>query len=199
MIVFISWSGELSRKLGEILRTWLPGSLQYVKPYFTPEDIEKGARWNNEIAQQLSKSSIGILCLTPDNLQSPWLMFEAGALSKEMERSRICPILFELDNADLIGPLVQFQTTVFNRDDMLKLVQTVNHYSGDSQLDSDVLLSVFETWWPKLESQVQGVLDEYKRNITLRKDGNLEIRQDREVLEEVLNLEPIRITRHNET
>jgi len=54
--VFISWSGELSRKLGEALRTWLPGTLQYVRPYFTPDDIEKGTKWDSEIAKELESS-----------------------------------------------------------------------------------------------------------------------------------------------
>jgi hypothetical protein len=49
MRVFISWSGNLSRQLGEALRKWLPSALQYVKPYFTPADIDKGARWASEI------------------------------------------------------------------------------------------------------------------------------------------------------
>ena len=61
--VFISWSGELSRKLGEALRTWLPASLQYVKPYFSPEDIEKGTKWNTEIAKELETSNVGVICL----------------------------------------------------------------------------------------------------------------------------------------
>ena len=81
--VFISWSGDLSRKLGETLRDWLPSALQYVKPYFTPEDIEKGAKWSSEIAKELESANIGIICLTRDNTEKPWILFEAGALSKE--------------------------------------------------------------------------------------------------------------------
>ena len=42
--VFISWSGDLSRQLAEALYNWLPGVLQYVKPYFSPDDVEKGAK-----------------------------------------------------------------------------------------------------------------------------------------------------------
>ncbi len=44
MKVFISWSGNNSKKLGETLRDWLPAVLQVVKPYFTPSDTEKGTR-----------------------------------------------------------------------------------------------------------------------------------------------------------
>ena len=80
MRIFISWSGDLSRELGEAIRDWLPGVLQSVKPFFTPNDIEKGARWNKDISNELEQSSFGIFCLTKENLSRPWIMFEAGAL-----------------------------------------------------------------------------------------------------------------------
>ena len=83
--VFISWSGPLSQKLGEALRNWLPSALQFVKPYFSPEDIEKGAKWGSEIAKELETSNIGVICLTRDNTEKPWILFEAGALSKSLE------------------------------------------------------------------------------------------------------------------
>ena len=86
MKVFISWSGEMSNQIGEIIRSWLPSMLQSVKPYFTPSDIEKGARWNTEIAQELEDSKIGILCITRENLNSAWLLFEAGALSNKLNK-----------------------------------------------------------------------------------------------------------------
>ena len=76
--VFISWSGDLSRKLGEALREWLPAALQYVKPYFSPEDIQKGTKGDTEIARQLESADIGVICLTLDNLEKPWILFEAG-------------------------------------------------------------------------------------------------------------------------
>ena len=122
MEIFISWSGELSKELGEIFSKWIPAVLQVVKPYFTPDDIEKGSRWSNEIAKELQESEIGIIVLTRDNLLNSWIMFEAGALSKQMETSKICVILFGLENTDLVGPLVQFQTTSFKKGDMKKLV-----------------------------------------------------------------------------
>jgi len=77
MKIFISWSGELSKDLGEVIRKWIPSVLQAVRPYFTPNDIEKGARWSSHIATELQDSRIGIFCLTQENLNSAWMMFEA--------------------------------------------------------------------------------------------------------------------------
>jgi len=71
MKVFISWSGDLSKCLAEVLRQWLPAVIQAVKPYYSPDDITKGARWTTEIAKELEEASLGIICLTQDNLEGP--------------------------------------------------------------------------------------------------------------------------------
>lgn len=180
--VFISWSGELSRKLGEALRKWLPGVLQYVKPYFTPDDIEKGAKWNSDIARELEEANIGLMCLTRDNTEKPWILFEGGALSKSFEQSRVCPILFNLDITDLKGPLTSFQTTRFNRDDFRRLVETINNAADEGKLEPQVLESVFEMWWPKLEQQVSDILSSHTE------DNPEPHRTDRDILEEMLML-----------
>lgn len=180
--VFISWSGELSRKLGETLRDWLPSALQYVKPYFTPEDIEKGAKWSSEIAKELENSNIGIICLTRDNTEKPWILFEAGALSKSIEKGRVCTLLFDLDPADVKGPLTNFQGTRFIREDFKRLVTTINSAAGDARLDASVLEGVFEMWWPQLETKVSQILK------THDKGSKKEKRSDRDILEELLEL-----------
>src|SRR5215831_199016 len=82
MKVFIHWSGDRSKQLAEAIHWWLPNVLQFVKPYFSPADIEKGARWANDISKELEQSKIGIIAMTEENLASPWIMFEAGAISK---------------------------------------------------------------------------------------------------------------------
>jgi len=180
--VFISWSGELSKKLAEEVRLWLPGVLQFVKPYFTPNDIEKGTRWSTEIAGELESSNAGIICLTKDNLNKPWILFEAGALSKNFGKANVCTILFNLDNADLTGPLTSFQSTKFDKTDFKKLLTTINNTGGDSKLESAVLNDVFEMWWPKLEAKIKEIL----QNHVSESDDKL--RSEREILEEVLEL-----------
>jgi hypothetical protein len=45
------------------------------------------------------------VCLTPDNIDSPWIHFEAGALSRALESAKLCPLLFGMDPTDLTGRL----------------------------------------------------------------------------------------------
>lgn len=182
MNVFISWSGTDSKKLGEALRNWLPAVLQLVKPYFTPSDIEKGTRWDSEIAKELESSEVGILCVTRDNLHSDWIMFEAGALSKSLDKAHVCPVLFGIQNTDLAGPLRQFQTTQFEKEEFRKLVSLINAKLGENKLAGKVLDSVFEKWWPELETEVNKILAELD-------EGDREpIRSERELLVEILEL-----------
>ncbi|MBF6058592.1 TIR domain-containing protein [Thiomicrorhabdus heinhorstiae] len=180
--VFISWSGDLSNKLADAVRQWLPGVLQFVKPYFTPSDIEKGTKWASGIAGELESSDIGIICLTKENLTKPWILFESGALSKNLENSRVCTLLFGIDSTDLKGPLTTFQTTRFEKSDFKKLVKTINNTGGDNKLEDNVLEQVFEMWWEKLENQISEILRNHQDS------EETEHRSERDILEEILEL-----------
>jgi len=182
MKVFISWSGKTSKALAEILREWLPSVIQAVKPYFSPDDITKGSRWNTEVSKELEESGVGIICLTRDNLVEPWIMFEAGALSKNLDKSRVCPILFDVDPTDIKGPLVQFQASRFNKEDIKKVLKMINLQLGDTKLPSQVLDDVFHMWWPKLNEKVQQALS---KSDTTDKHT---MRSERDLLEEILTL-----------
>jgi len=181
MKVFISWSGPVSKRVAESIRDWLPGVLQLVTPYFTPSDIEKGGRWANDIAKELSSAELGILCITRDNIHSDWILFEAGALSKSLDKSFVCPILFGINNTDLAGPLKQFQTTEFTKSDFHKLITVINGRLGEQKLPAKTLDNVFEKWWPDLEDKINEILS----SITIV-DGP--VRGDREVIDEILLL-----------
>ncbi len=181
MKVFISWSGQLSQKLGEVFKEWLPGVLQSVKPYFTPADIEKGSRWATDIAKELEQAKIGIFIFTRENLDSQWMMFEAGAISKTLDTTKVCPLLFGLDNSDFKGPLTQFQTSQFSKIDVRKLIRTINANLGEQKLEEKVVDDVFEMWWPRLEVKINKILEENKVD-------NTSVRNDRELLEEMLAL-----------
>lgn len=182
MKVFISWSGQTSKNIAEIFRQWIPSVIQSVKPYYSPDDITKGTRWGTEIAKELDESKIGIICLTKDNLQSPWIMFEAGALSKNIDKSKVCPLLFGVDPTDIQGPLIQFQAAKFTKDEMKKVVKMMNNELGDHALATEVFENVFEMWWPKLNEKIESELTK-----SIKSNGK-EIRQERDILEEILTL-----------
>jgi len=184
MKVFISWSGNTSKRVAEAIRDWLPTVLQTVKPYFTPSDIEKGTRWSTDIAQELDDSKAGIFCVTKDNINSQWLMFEAGAISKKIDQSLVCPILIGLENSDINGPLTQFQTTLFEKNDFKKLISDLNKANTENTLEESVLHTVFETFWPELEKKILSTIKE--DGVDISKDVG--IRSDREVIEEILDL-----------
>ena len=119
MKVFISWSGHRCGQVASALRDWLPGVLQVIEPWLSSEDLPLGARWADEIARALQSTDVGIICLTPENLQSPWLMYEAGALSKRVSESLVCTYALDIPPTEISGPLAQFQSTIAQREDML--------------------------------------------------------------------------------
>ena len=101
MKVFISWSGDRSHKVALVLEEWLRSVIQAVEPYVSSKDIDKGARWFSDISVELEKADFGIVCITPENQKEPWIAFEAGALAKKLNQSRVCPFVIELGKTDL--------------------------------------------------------------------------------------------------
>ena len=59
----------------------------------------------------------GIICVTEVNQENPWLNFEAGALAKTLNQSRVCPYLIGMRPSDLKGPLSQFQSIHADKND----------------------------------------------------------------------------------
>jgi hypothetical protein len=142
------------------------------------EDIDKGALWYFDIASNIELSHFGIICLTSDNIESPWIHFEAGALSKKMDKSRVCPYLFGIDPSVIKGPLVLFQAAISNKGDTRKLLQSINQALAESALSSEKLDKAFERWWPDLEIRLE--------DISKVRDQPLPRRSEVELLEEIL-------------
>lgn len=186
MKVFISWSGARSKKVALIFRDWLPTVIQAIEPFVSSEDIEKGSRWNTDIAQELKESSFGLICVTKDNLSAPWLNFEAGALSKSIDNSYVAPLLFDVKPSELKGsPISQFQATSFTEDDMKRLIETLNSAAGEC-LTPTRLNKAFELCYPDLEKSLEEL-----RAASIEEDGD-EIEEktkqnlDPNILEELL-------------
>jgi hypothetical protein len=150
MDLFLSWSGEKSRRVGSLLRNWLPQVLHAVQPWMSDEDIAAGERWSRRIASALQKARYGILVLTPENLDASWVLFEAGALSRMLTAGRLAPYLVGVDHGQLPGPLQQFQAARADRDGTWKLIRAIN-LQCDPSLTYAVIRRRFDRLWPELE------------------------------------------------
>lgn len=158
-MVFLSWSGDRSQRVAMALRGWLPTVIQEVKRFISSEDIPKGALWAPQLFEVLKDVNFGILCLTPENLSAPWLHFEAGALSKGLDTSRVCPLLVGMDTEDVEYPLAAFNMTVSTKKDINRLIQGMNNALPEP-LDNAILTTMFETFWPRLDAQLREVESE---------------------------------------
>ncbi|HVG90470.1 MAG TPA: hypothetical protein VNB54_03170, partial [Alphaproteobacteria bacterium] len=125
--------------------------------FLSSSDIDKGARWRTEIASRLEKAKAGIICLTPSNMQSEWILFEAGALSKTLADTYVCTLLIDMKPTDVTGPLAQFQATTTSEADMLQLVKTLNSKLGESGVPPAQLEKAFKLMWPELNKQIENL------------------------------------------
>lgn len=158
MKVFISWSGAASRAAAELLRVYLPCMLQEIRPFVSSHDLASGTRWSAELSKELDEAAFGVICLTPDNLHSDWILFEAGALTKHVEGRACCLLLQDLGPADVSGPLAQFQNRTFERTEVAKLLADLNTLLPNP-LPEPNLRMIFDKWWPEIETQMQAAYE----------------------------------------
>ncbi|MFV0393077.1 MAG: TIR domain-containing protein [Coprobacillaceae bacterium] len=185
MKVFLSWSGEKSQRIALIFKEWLPSVIQSIEPYVSSEDIDKGTRWSSDIAKELENSSFGIVCVTKENIEAPWLSFEAGALSKTINKSFVSPFLFDIKRSEVHGPILQFQSTIFQKEDIKRLMNTMNKACGKSSISEKRFNKAFDVWYPTLESELHKLDTDTSYPKMKKTSTNIHAE---EVLEEILDL-----------
>jgi len=178
MRVFISWSGDVSRAVAEALRDWLPLVLHYVEPWMSEMDINAGERWADSVANELETSNFGIICITRENANSPWILFEAGALAKSMKGSKVIPLLFDIDFREISGPLAQFQAKKLEKAGVGEVVQAINRMA-DTPDDVSRATQLFEALWSQLEAAIQSIPTDSEPARRSRPEG--------EILEELVS------------
>ena len=180
MKVFISWSGKRSKETADMLCTWIRQVVQSAETWIS-SDIEKGTRWNEKVNKELEDTKVGIICLNRENLTSEWILFEAGALSKTSD-AHVCTFLLDINPTDIKPPLGQFQHTLFSKEDIRKLIHTINNKiisQKEKTISEKDIDEIFENNWHRLEEK----LNEIKNQDTKTLEPT---RTDRELLEEIL-------------
>lgn len=181
MKVFISWSGQRSKVVAELISDWLKCVIQASQPWISTRDIDRGAIWFSEINDKLKDVSVGVVCLTQENKGKPWILFETGALAKGLSTNRVCTFLIDLNPEDLQDPLAQFNHTTPNVQSVWELVRTINACLNDKALDERILKQVFDTYWPQFETKFESAL---KQNPP---EEDTPPRTEQDILSEILN------------
>lgn len=159
--VFISWSGNKSHKVAQALREWLPLIyLDKIDPFLSSHDIAAGSRGGDTIASRLGQCRVGIFCLTGENLLAPWILFEAGAISKVVGESFVCTYLMGIDVSHLDPPLSQFQASLADKEGTKRIVETIHKALGESAPGVQLVERSFEAVWNGLKQELQSIESE---------------------------------------
>ena len=162
--VFISWSGEKSKAVAKLLKTWISDMIQAIDPWVSDDNLERGVIWFSEISKALREVDVGIICLTEENKNAPWILFETGALSGGADDPRICTFLVDLDPADVQQPLSQYNHTFPTKESLYSLIKTLNSKLDKDQLDTAKLNRIFEHSWTEFETKFNEILKQYGDN-----------------------------------
>lgn len=181
MKVFVSWSGQRSKAVAELISDWIKCVLQASQPWISTRDIDKGAIWFSEISDQLKDTAAGIVCLTQENKNKPWILFETGALAKGLSTNRVCTFLIDLESSDIEDPLAQFNHTFPERTSMWGLISSLNSCLEMNRLDERILRQVFDTYWPQFEHRFAEVI------AGTPQAANVEPRSEQSILAEILS------------
>jgi hypothetical protein len=143
--VFIGWSGSRTRDVAQALGYWLKCLSLDVEPWVSTVDLRPGRPWWEELEVQLQSSDAGILCISPDNVNSPWLHFEAGALARSVARKLIIPYAIDMDPSAIPHPIGFFQAAAANHDDTFRMISglfasILVEYDRDS--------NILDVFWP---------------------------------------------------
>lgn len=101
------------------------------------------------------------------------------------EKSYVSPFLFDIKRAEIDGPVLQFQSTICEREDIKKLLKTINKACGDEKLSDERLDKAFDVWYPKLEENLDSL-----RGEEVEESDSAETSPDhsQQMLEEILEL-----------
>lgn len=132
-IIFISWSGSNTKQYAIALKSVLetvifPKNETGLECFVSDEDIAAGTDWWVKIKNELESCSLGILCVTNENIKAPWIFYEAGAMASRDLPS--IPLLIGCDINSLIGtPLQGKQCINFNDSKkFIKMMENVNEH-----------------------------------------------------------------------
>lgn len=150
MKIFLSWSGNLSREVALLLSEHLRPILWDVKTFMSGENIPSGSEWTKVLARELKENPFAIVCLTPQNLSSPWLLYEAGALTYNDDNKLCALLLGTLTLEDVRGPLERYQHRALTEKEFRTLLDDIRKMLADPPTEKEFDQN-FAMHWPAIQ------------------------------------------------
>lgn len=169
MKVFISWSGERSKFFAKALADWLEVVIQACRPWTSFDGVESGSQWFREIYRNLADTQLGIICLTQENMNRPWILFEAGAMGKGLIKRSQEDISNEILN--LTRGIDQSLTRLLGAanlgsHDLLKNVTQLYNNLPDDR--NDIIVNLMMDHYAKTKLGQDKIIEEYEKRIPYR-------------------------------
>lgn len=159
MDLLLTWSGTPSHEIATFFRDWLPQVVPDIQPWISSEDIAKGRKWFHELTTQMAKTNISITFITPGNVRSPWIFYEIGFIAAKLEAGIVYPYLIGVEGGLIKdSPIGQFQYTEANKEDTLRLIQSINKDLGVKGHNPKLIEGNFNSLWPKLKRQLDKLI-----------------------------------------
>lgn len=183
MKVFISWSGDKSKAVALVVKWWLGVVHPAAKPWVSTVDIQAGDRWAAEIEKGLEGAAFGIICVTPQNVDSRWINYEAGAISKQVDgsKTKVAALLIDYSSpTELEMPLSQFNAVMPTSEGFQDLALSINSALDErDRREASAVRELADMVWTRLSQQLDEI-EVQEPNTAPRK------RDDSQLLEEVL-------------
>jgi hypothetical protein len=116
------------------------------------EDLGGGTIWSESLVRQTDGISAAILCLTPENVKSPWILFETGALMKALQGKLVIPLTYDFDPRELTHPLSFFNGFRLNEEGVRRLILTLRVLAAPEAATVD-----FASWWSKSRIALESI------------------------------------------
>ena len=140
MKAYISWSGDLSRKVATTLQHWLTKNIYPIQILDIETDIQIGQSWKMKIDEVFQSTELVIFCVTRNSLNSHWFTYELGYFTSKSNTKAIIPLLVDVEPSEVHGPIAYYQFYGIDNNSIHKLVSKIKdisrsktglpHYSG---------------------------------------------------------------------
>jgi hypothetical protein len=117
--------------------------------------IEFGAEWYSEIMVKISDATDVVALLTPNSVNRPWILYEAGVAKGKLDKPVFGVVVGVAFDQATKGPFAQFQNSADDEDSLTKLVLQLIHRNSDAEPREEAVrreVSVFREIVTKLIS-----------------------------------------------